>query len=120
MSTFRAWKWFRNSLGSDDMNEYQGAYGEGEMGHNAALDANSETQGNKTKIDMQAIPTYELINAYLPKIKEKLSADLMYYLAAFLQTNLFGLGDNLGGAEIRADDVGLYDSRTIGESSRKD
>jgi hypothetical protein len=46
---------------------------------------------------MQAIPAYELIKAYLPKIKEKLGADSLSYLAAFLQTKLLGLQDNLGG-----------------------
>ncbi len=36
---------------------------------------------------MQAIPAYELIKSYLPKIKEKLGADSLSYLAALLQTN---------------------------------
>ena len=101
------------------MNTYQGGYGEGEVGLNAALAANSEVQGNKTKNDMQAIPAYELIKSYLPKIKEKLGADSLSYLAALLQTKLLGLRDNLGGVEIRADDGGLYD-RAKGEDSRRD
>ncbi len=84
LSTFRAWKVFRDSLGSDVMNKYQGGFCEGEMGLNAALAANQEVQGKKTKNDMQAIPAYELIKSYLPKIKEKLGADSLSYLAALL------------------------------------
>jgi hypothetical protein len=91
------------------MNTYQGGYGKGEVGLNAALAANSEVQGNKTKNDMQAIPAYELIKAYLPKIKEKLCAESLSYLAAQLEMKLLGLRDNLAGIEVRSDDGGLYD-----------
>jgi hypothetical protein len=119
LSTFRAWKVFRDSLGTDVMHTYRGGHGEGDMGLNATLAANQEVQGNKTKNDMQAIPSYELIKPYLPKIKDKLGADSLSYLAAMLQTKIFGLRDNLGGIEIRSDDGGIYD-RTVGESSRKD
>jgi hypothetical protein len=101
------------------MNQYQGTFGEGEVGLNAALAANQEVQGNKTKNELHAIPSYELIKSYLPKIKAKLGAGSMSYLAALLQTKLLGLRDNLGGIEIRTDDGGLYD-RTVGESSRRD
>jgi hypothetical protein len=119
LSTLRACKVFQDILGSDDVIKYQGTYGEGEMGLNATLAANSEVQGNKTNNDIQAIPAYDLIKFYLPKIKDKLGADSMSYLTVFLQTKLLGLRDNLSGVEIRADDGGLYD-RTIGESSRKE
>ncbi len=64
------------------MNTCQGTYGENEMGLNVSLAANQEAQGNKTKNDLQAIPLYELIKSYLPKIKAKLGADSLAYLAA--------------------------------------
>jgi hypothetical protein len=60
-----------------------------------------------------------LIKSYLPKIKDKLGADSLFYLDALLKTKLLGLRDNLGGVEIRADDGGLYD-RAKGEDSRRD
>ncbi len=66
------------------MNQYQGTFGEGEVGINAALAANQEVQGNKTKNALHAIPSYELIKSYLPKIKDKLGADSLSYLAALL------------------------------------
>jgi len=119
ISMFRAWKVFRDSLGSDVMNKYKVTYGENEMDLNAALAANQEVQGNKTKNDLQAIPTYELIKSHLPKIKAKIGPDSLAYLTALLETKLLGLRDNLGGIEIRMEYGGLYD-RTIGESSRKD
>jgi len=68
---------------------------------------------------MQAIPAYEPIKAYLQKMKEKLGADSLSYLAAFLKPNRLGLRDNLGKVEIRTDDGGLY-GKTIAKSSRKD
>jgi hypothetical protein len=89
------------------------------MGLNATLAANHEAQGNKTKNDLQGIPSYELIKSYLPKIKAKLGADSLAYLATLLQTKLLSLRDNLGSIEIKTDDGGIYD-RTVGESSRKD
>jgi hypothetical protein len=119
ISTFRAWKVFRDSLGSDVMDKYEGTYGENEVGLNAALAANQKVQDNKTKNDLQAIPTYEPIKSYLPKIKAKLGADSLFYLAALLQTKLLRLRDNLGGIKIRTDDEGLHD-RTIEKSSRND
>ena len=91
MSTFRAWKVFRDSLGTDVMNQYQGNFGEEEVGLNAALATNKEVQGNKTKNELHVIPSYELIKSYLPKIKDKLGADSLSYLAALLQTKLLGL-----------------------------
>jgi hypothetical protein len=44
--TFRAWKVFRDSLGTDVMHAYQSGYGEGKVGLNAALAAYSEIQRN--------------------------------------------------------------------------
>ena len=75
-------------------------------------------QGNKTKNEIYAIPSYEPMKSYMPKIKAKLGADSMSYLTALLQTKVLGLVDNLGGIEITTDDGGLY-NRTVGESSRK-
>ena len=40
LSTFRAWKVFRDSLGADVMHAYQGTHGENEMGLNTSLAAN--------------------------------------------------------------------------------
>jgi hypothetical protein len=68
VSTFLAWKVFRDSLGTDVMNQYQGTFGEGEVGINVALAANQKVQSNKTKNELRSIPSYELIKSYLPKI----------------------------------------------------
>jgi len=101
------------------MKLYQGTFGEGEGGLNAALSANQEVQGNKTKNELHAIPTYELIKSCLPKIKDKLGADSLSYLAAMFKTKILGLRNNLGGVLIRTDDGQIYD-RAVGESSRED
>jgi len=94
-------------------NLYQCAFGEGEVGLNTALAANQEVQGNKTKNELHAIPSYELIKSYLPKIKDKLGADSLSYLAALLQTKILSLRNNFGGVLIRIDDGRIYD-RTVG------
>jgi hypothetical protein len=72
-----------------------------------------------TRSTTMTILRSKLIKFYLPKIKAKLGAGSMSYLAALLNTKLLGLRDNLGGIEIRTDDGGLYD-KTIGESLRRD
>ena len=104
VSTFRAWKVFRDSLGNDMMNQYQGTFGYGEVGLNAALAANQEVQGKTTKNELHTIPSYELIKLYLPKIKGKLGADSLSYLAALFETKLLSLLNNLGGILIKTDD----------------
>ena len=57
---------------------------------------------------MHAIPSYELLLKYLPKVKAELGVTTQY-LAAFLQVKLMGLLDNLGGIEIRETDGKIYD-----------
>ncbi len=49
MSTFRACTVFRDSLGTDVMNQYQGTFGEGEVGLNATLAANQKKKKKKKK-----------------------------------------------------------------------
>jgi len=84
VSTFRAWKMFRDSLGTDVMNQYQGIFGEGEVSLVAALAANQEVQENENKNELHAILSYECIKSYLPKNKAKMGADSLSYLAALL------------------------------------
>jgi hypothetical protein len=81
-----------------------------------ALQADKEVQGNKPKSDLHAVPSYEMLVRYLPRIKAALGPSTIW-LAAFLQVNLLGLRDNLGGIEIRADDGQLFDP-VAGDPSR--
>jgi hypothetical protein len=67
---------------------------------------------------MHAIPSYELLLKYLPKVKAEFGVTTQY-LAAFLQVKLMGLRDNLGGIEIRETDGKIYDP-SLGDSSRAD
>jgi hypothetical protein len=109
---------FRNSLGSDVLQTYRGGFGEGEVGLMQALPADKEVQGNKPKSDLHAVPSYEMVVRYLPRIKAALGPPTVR-LAAFLQVKLLGLRDNLGGIEIRADD-GRRFHPAVGDPSRAD
>jgi len=117
-TTFGAWGVFRDSLGTDVLQTYRGGFGEGEVGLFQAIQADREVQGNKAKSDLHAVPSYEMLVRYLPKIKSALGPSTTW-LAAFLQVKLLGLRDNLGGIEIRGDDGRRFDP-TVGDPSRED
>ena len=117
-TTFGAWKVFRDSLGTDILQQYRGTFEEGQVGLFQAIVAAKEVQKNKTKSELHAVPSYEMLLRYLPKIKDKLGVSTKY-LAAYLQVKLLGLRDNLGGIEIRDTDGKIYDP-SIGDSSRAD
>ncbi len=85
----------------------------------AAKQSNKEVQGNRTTNPWEAIPSWELLNRFLPKVKELFKATLTNYLACLLQVNLFGLRDNLGAIQIRETDGTIFDS-DIGDPSHKD
>jgi hypothetical protein len=118
VTTFGAWRVFRDSLGTDVLQAYRGTFGEGEVGLFQAIQADREVQGNKAKSPLHAVPSYEMLVRYLPKIKDKVGASTGW-LAALLQVKLLGLRDNLGGVEIRRDDGPVYNP-TAGDSSRDD
>ena len=117
-TTFEAWKAFRDSLGTDVLQEYRGTFGEGEVGLMQAIQADKETQGNKPRSALHAVPSYEMLQRYLPRIKSAIGPNTKW-LAAFLQTKLLGLRDNLGGIEILRSDGRRYDP-SVGDSSRFD
>jgi len=117
-TTFGSWKDFRDSLGTDVLQQYRGTFEEGQVGLFQAIVAAKEAQKNKTKNELHAVPSYEMLLRYLPKIKDKLGMTTKY-LAAYLQVKLLGLRDNLGGIEIRESDGKMYDP-SIGDSSRAD
>ena len=81
--------------------------------------ANKEVQANRTTNPWEAIPSWELFDRFLPKVKEVFKATSTDYMACLLQVHLFGLRDNLGGIEIRDTDGTVFDSN-IGDPSRKD
>jgi hypothetical protein len=61
VNPFRAWKVFRDSLGTSVMNKYPDGYGEGEVGLNTVLAASSKVQGNKAKNDITRTSNYAYI-----------------------------------------------------------
>ena len=119
VATWFGWKLFAESLGTDVLESYQGTFQPGSFKLLAAKQANKEVQGNRTNNPWEAIPSWELFNRFLPKVKEVFKATSTNYLACLLQVHLFGLRDNLGGVEIRETDGTIFDSN-IGDPSRKD
>jgi hypothetical protein len=117
-TTFGAWGVFRDSLGTVVLQTYRGGFGEGEVGLFQAIQADREVQGNKAKSDLHAIPSYEMLVRYLPKVRSAVGPSTTW-LAAFLQVKLLGLRDNLGGIEIRDDDGRRYNP-SVGDASRDD
>ena len=118
-ATWFGWKVFAESLGTDVLESYQGTHQPGQLGLMQAKAANKEVQANRTTNPWEAIPSWELFERFLPKVKEVFKATSTDYLACFLQVHLFGLRDNLGGIEIRDTDGTVFDSN-IGDPSRKD
>jgi hypothetical protein len=115
----RAWKAFGDSLGSDVLQEYEGTFGEGQLGLKQAKVVVQEAAASRTKNALQAVPSHKLLLSVLPKIKEIYGAESTTYLACYLQVHLFGLSDNLSGVEVRKTNGGFYDP-SIGDASRRD
>ena len=88
------------------------------MGLFQAIQAAKEGQANKPKNELHAIPSYEILLRYLPKIKAKIGVTAKC-LAVFLQVKHFGLRGDLGGIEIRDSDGNIYDP-SIRDGSRAD
>jgi hypothetical protein len=119
VATWHGWKLFGESLGTDVLDAYNGGFGAGDMGLKQAKAANKEVQANRTTNAWEAIPSWELFTQFLPKVKRVFGGTSTTYLACYLQVQLFGLRDNLGGIEILESDGRKYDPN-IGHPSRKD
>lgn len=111
-TTFSAWKVFRDALGTRVHHAYQ-------IPLNVAIQADKEVQSNKATSDLHAVPSYEMLQSYIPKIKEKFGETSPTYVAAYLQVNLLGLRDNLGGIEVLDRDGPVYKPGE-GDESRSD
>jgi hypothetical protein len=107
-TTFSAWSVFQDNLGRGVLQTYQGGFGEGEVGLMQAIQANREVQGKKAKSDPHAVPSYEMLVRYLPRVKPVLGPSTIW-LAAFMQVKPLGLRNNLGCIEVRADDGRRFD-----------
>ena len=117
-ATWFGWKIFAESLGTVVLELYKGSFQLGQLGLNQAKTANKEVQGNRTTNPCETIPSWELFNRFLPKVKEVFKATSTDYLACLLKVHLFGLRDNLGDILIRETDGGIFDPN-IRDSSRK-
>jgi hypothetical protein len=100
LATLRVWKRFRDSLGEGTKERYMSS----SEGFLPALEHNAEVSARKTTSANYAIPNYELLLKFLPKVKEKSGAKSPAYLACLLQVKLLGLRDDLGGVEILSSD----------------
>ena len=117
-STYWSWKAFRDSMGSDWIQDLTGGFGERETGLLQAIQADREVQANKPKNPLHAVPSLQMLERYLPKIKEKQGPSTTW-LAALLQVKLIGIRDNLGGIFVRTTDGRRFDP-AVGDSSRED
>lgn len=106
-ATFRIWSRFRDSIGQAALVQYRTS----SEGFLPALEHNAQVSTRKTTSDAHAIPSYELLLKFLPKIKEKLGNSTAY-LAALLQVKLLGLRDDLGAVEILTGDGPEYDPKS--------
>ena len=63
------WKVFAESLGIDVLLSYQGTFQPGQLGLLQAKPANKKVQGNRTNNHWEAIPSWELFNRFLAKVR---------------------------------------------------
>jgi hypothetical protein len=83
-----------------------------------ASQADKEVHGNKAKSDLYAVPSYQRIVRYLPRVKAALGPSTTWH-ATFLKMKMLGLRYNLGGIEIRDDDGHRFDP-AVGDPIRDD